>query len=80
MIRARFFCVLLCERCHYTTSIYGPQIPGSNRRMLQAALVLLYWLGAVFLLGGISLAIGGGRWFIRYLVSYSRRGGSGRIR
>jgi hypothetical protein len=45
-----------------------------------AALLLLYGLSAVFLLGGISLAIGGGRWFIRSLVSFGRRGGSGRIR
>jgi hypothetical protein len=44
-----------------------------------AALVVLYALGAVFLIGGISLAIGGGRWFIRSLVSFGRRGGSGRI-
>jgi predicted ATP-dependent serine protease len=43
------------------------------------ALVLLYGLGAVFLIGGISLAIGGGRWFIRSLVSFGRRGGSGRV-
>jgi hypothetical protein len=45
-----------------------------------AALLLLYGLGAVFLIGGISLAIGGGRWFIRSLISFGRRGGSGRIR
>jgi hypothetical protein len=44
-----------------------------------AALVLLYGLGAAFLIGGISLAIGGGRWFIRSLVSFGRRGGSGRV-
>jgi hypothetical protein len=44
-----------------------------------AAVLLLYGLGAVFLIGGISLATGGGRWFIRSLVSFGRRGGSGRI-
>jgi len=44
-----------------------------------AALLLLYGLGAVFLIGGISLAIGGGRGFIRSLVSFGRRGGSGRV-
>jgi hypothetical protein len=44
-----------------------------------AALVLLYGLGTAFLIGGISLAIGGGRWFIRSLVSFGRRGGSGRV-
>jgi hypothetical protein len=44
-----------------------------------AALLLLYGLGAVFFIGGISLAIGGGRWFIRSLVSFGRRGGSGRV-
>ena len=45
-----------------------------------AGLVLLYGLSAVFLIGGISIAIGGGRWFIRYLVSLGRHGGSGVIR
>lgn len=44
-----------------------------------AALLLLYGLGVVFLIGGVSLAIGGGRWFIRSLVSFGRRGGSGRV-
>jgi hypothetical protein len=44
-----------------------------------AALLLLYGLGVVFLIGGISLMIGGGRWFIRYLVAFGRRGGSGRV-
>jgi hypothetical protein len=43
-------------------------------------LLLIYGIGAVFLVGGISLAIGGGRWFIRSLVSFGRRGGSSRIR
>ncbi len=45
-----------------------------------AALLLLYGLGAVFLIGGISLMIGGGRWLIGSLVSFGRRGGSSRIR
>jgi hypothetical protein len=44
-----------------------------------AALLFLYGLGSVFLIGGISLALGGGRWFIRSIVSFGRRGGSGRI-
>jgi hypothetical protein len=56
----------------------------SNRRTAMrvndvAALLALYGVGAVFLIGGISLSIGGGRWFIRSLVSFGRRGGSGRI-
>jgi hypothetical protein len=42
-------------------------------------LVLLYGIGAAFFIGGISLIIGGGRWFIRSLVSFGRHGGSGRI-
>jgi hypothetical protein len=44
-----------------------------------AALLLLYGLGVVFLIGGISLTIGGGRWFIRSLVTFGCRGGSGRV-
>jgi hypothetical protein len=44
-----------------------------------AALLALYGVGSVFLIGGISLIIGGGRWFIRSLVSFGRRGGSGRV-
>jgi len=44
-----------------------------------AALLLLYGLSAAFLIGGISLAIGGGRWFVRSIISFGRRGGSGRI-
>ncbi|MDQ2855756.1 MAG: hypothetical protein M3R68_05470 [Acidobacteriota bacterium] len=43
-------------------------------------LVLLYGIAVVFLSGGISVILGGGRWFIRALVSFGRRGGSGRIR
>jgi len=46
---------------------------------VAAVLLLLYGLGAVFLIGGISLAIGGGRWFIGSLVSFGRRGGSSRV-
>lgn len=42
-------------------------------------LLLIYGISAVFLIGGISLAIGGGRWFIRSLVTFGRRGGSARI-
>jgi hypothetical protein len=45
-----------------------------------AALVLLYGLAVVFLGGGLALAIGGGSWFIRSLISFGRRGGSSRIR
>ncbi|MDT5159278.1 MAG: hypothetical protein QOH51_3635 [Acidobacteriota bacterium] len=44
-----------------------------------AALLLLYGIGAVFFIGGISIMTGGGRWFIRSLLSFGRRGGSGRI-
>lgn len=40
-------------------------------------LLLLYGIGVVFLLGGIALMTGGGRWFIRSLVAFGRRGGSG---
>jgi len=43
-----------------------------------SALLLLYGIAAVFSFGGISLMIGGGRWFIRSLVSFGRRGGSSR--
>ena len=39
-----------------------------------AALVLLYGLGTVFLIGGISLMIGGGRWFIRSIIAFGTRG------
>jgi hypothetical protein len=42
-------------------------------------LLLLFGIAAVFLVGGISLTIGGGRWFIRSLVSFGRRGGSGQV-
>jgi hypothetical protein len=39
-----------------------------------AALLLLYGLGAVFFIGGISIMIGGGRWFIRSIVAFATRG------
>ena len=39
-----------------------------------AALLLLYGLGAVFLIGGISIATGGGRWFIRSIIAFATRG------
>ena len=42
-------------------------------------LLFLYGIAIVFFLGGISLIFGGGRWFIRSLISFGRRGGSGRI-
>ena len=42
-------------------------------------LLFLYGIAIVFFLGGISLMFGGGRWFIRSLISFGRRGGSGRI-
>ena len=44
-----------------------------------AALLLLYGLGLAFFLGSVSLIVGGGRWFIRSLISFGRRGGSGRL-
>jgi hypothetical protein len=39
-----------------------------------AALLLLYGLSAVFLIGGISIATGGGRWFIRSIIAFATRG------
>jgi Ca2+/Na+ antiporter len=39
-----------------------------------AALLLLYGLGAVFVIGGISIMIGGGRWFIRSIIAFATRG------
>jgi hypothetical protein len=39
-----------------------------------AALLLLYGLGAVFFIGGISIMIGGGRWFIRSIIAFATRG------
>ena len=39
-----------------------------------AVLLLIYGLGAVFLIGGISIAIGGGRWFIRSIIAFATRG------
>ncbi len=65
-------------------AVFASVVIANKRAALRvndvAALLLLYGLGAVFLIGGISLAIGGGRWFISSLVSFGRRGGSGRIR
>src|SRR5258705_6429361 len=57
----------------------------SNKKTAMTAqdagmLILIYGIGAVFLVGGISLAIGGGRWFIRLLVSFWPRGGCNPIR
>jgi hypothetical protein len=45
-----------------------------------AALLLLYGLSAVFLIGGISIAIGGGRWFIRSIIAFATRGRASRVR
>lgn len=39
-----------------------------------AALLLLYGLSVVFLIGGISIAAGGGRWFIRSIIAFGTRG------
>jgi hypothetical protein len=39
-----------------------------------AAQLLLYGLGAVFLIGGISIMTGGGRWFIRSIIAFATRG------
>ena len=39
-----------------------------------AALLLLYGIGAVFLIGGISIMTGGGRWFIRSIIAFATRG------
>jgi hypothetical protein len=39
-----------------------------------AALVLLYGIGAVFFIGGISIMAGGGRWFIRSIIAFATRG------
>jgi hypothetical protein len=39
-----------------------------------AVLLLLYGLGAVFLIGGISIMTGGGRWFIRSIIAFGTRG------
>lgn len=67
-----------------STAIFASFLFANKRTALRvnevAGLLLLYGLSAAFLIGGISLATGGGRWFIRSLVSFGRRGGSGRIR
>ena len=39
-----------------------------------AALLLLYGIGTVFFIGGISIMIGGGRWFIRSIIAFATRG------
>jgi hypothetical protein len=38
------------------------------------ALILLYGIGTVFVIGGISIAAGGGRWFIRSIIAFATRG------
>lgn len=64
-------------------AVFATVLIASVRTALTAkdagVLVLLFGIGAVFLIGGISLILGGGRWFIRSLVSFGRRGGSGGI-
>jgi len=64
-------------------AVFASFLVSSQKRAMTvkdaSALLLLYGIGAVFFLGGISLMIGGGRWFIRSLVSFGRRGGSSRI-
>jgi hypothetical protein len=65
-------------------AVFASVLVSNKRTALRvndiAGLLALYGVGAVFLIGGISLIIGGGRWFIRSLVSFGRRGGSGRMR
>jgi hypothetical protein len=39
-----------------------------------AALLLLYGIGTVFVIGGISIMTGGGRWFIRSIIAFATRG------
>jgi hypothetical protein len=39
-----------------------------------AALLLLYGLGGAFLIGGISIMTGGGRWFVRSIIAFATRG------
>jgi len=39
-----------------------------------AVLLLLYGIGTVFVIGGISIMIGGGRWFIRSIIAFATRG------
>jgi hypothetical protein len=41
---------------------------------VAAMLLLLYGIGTVFVIGGISIATGGGRWFIRSIVAFATRG------
>jgi hypothetical protein len=82
----RLFAGILClaAGCFVLLIAVFVSILFSNQRSAMtvkdlAALFLLYGIGTVFLVGGVSLMIGGGRWFIRSLVSFGRRGGSGRI-
>lgn len=64
-------------------AVFASVLVSNQRTALRvndvAGLLALYGIGAVFLIGGIALIIGGGRWFIRSLVSFGRRGGSGRV-
>jgi hypothetical protein len=39
-----------------------------------AALILLYGIGSAFVIGGISIMTGGGRWFIRSIIAFATRG------
>jgi hypothetical protein len=60
-------------------AVFASVLVASQRAALTskdvAMLVLLYGIGVVFLIGGVSLIVGGGRWFIRSLISFGRRGG-----
>jgi hypothetical protein len=59
-------------------AVFASLVVANKRTALRvndvAALVLLYGLGTVFLIGGISIAIGGGRWFIRSIIAFATRG------
>ena len=67
----------------FAIAVFASVLVSNKKTVLTAQdagmLLLIYGIGTVFLIGGISLAIGGGRWFIRSLVTFGRRGGSGRI-
>ncbi|HSS21688.1 MAG TPA: hypothetical protein VLL54_16565 [Pyrinomonadaceae bacterium] len=69
------FVLLIAIFASILISNQHPMLTGKD----VSALLLLYGIGMVFLVGGISLIIGGGRWFVRSLVSFGRRGGSGRV-
>lgn len=64
-------------------AVFASVVVSNQRTALTSkdvsVLLLLYGIGVVFLTGGISLIIGGGRWFIRSLISFGRRGRSGRL-